>query len=350
MAEPERDEREILELQRRVRNAALLLALLFVIGVVGFHLLGGDEYGWLEAFYMATVILTTTGIREVIPTGTHAGMIFTTLYLLFGATAAVYTLSTITAFIVEGDLTQGFRRRRMQAQIDTMNGHIIICGAGQTGQSVLTELRNTSRDCVVVEHNHQHVANVLQDFPGVPALHGDCSDDETLTKAGIQRASGIVVCVDDDKNVLVTTVLARQLNPTIRIVARATTDRAATRLKKAGADGVVSPARIGGMRLASELVRPTVVTFLDQMLRDTNRNLRLEEIPVAGGSTLAGQVVSALKLHDYGTGLLLLAMRSATGEYRFNPPAESRVEPGCHLIVMGDPASVETLRMAGVAA
>jgi voltage-gated potassium channel len=350
MAQPERDEREIAELQRRVRNAALLLATLFVIGVVGFHLLGGDQYGWLEAFYMATVILTTTGIREVIPTGTHAGMIFTTMYLLFGATAAVYTLSTITAFIVEGDLTQGFRRRRMQAQIDRMNGHIIICGAGQTGQSVLTELRNTNRDCVVVEHNHQHVANVLQDFPGVPALHGDCSDDETLTKAGVQRASGIVVCVDDDKNVLVTTVLARQMNPEIRIVARASNERAAERLKQAGANGVVSPARIGGMRLASELVRPTVVTFLDQMLRDTNRNVRLEEIPVVAGSSLAGQAVSALKLHDYGTGLLLLAMRTAAGEYRFNPPAESRVEPGCHLIVMGDPSSVETLRTAGVAA
>jgi voltage-gated potassium channel len=350
MAQPERDEREILELQRRVRNAALLLVMLFVIGVVGFHLLGGDQYGWLEAFYMATVILTTTGIREVIPTGTHAGMIFTTLYLLFGATAAVYTLSTITAFIVEGDLTQGFRRRRMQAQIDRMHGHIIICGAGQTGQSVLIELRNTKRDCVVVEHNHQHVANVMQDFPGVPALHGDCSDDETLTKAGVQRASGIVICVDDDKNVLVTTVLARQLNPGIRIIARASNERAAERLKQAGADGVVSPARIGGMRLASELVRPTVVTFLDQMLRDTNRNLRLEEIPVVAGSSLAGQAVSSLKLHDYGTGLLLLAMRTAAGEYRFNPPAESRVAPGCHLIVMGDPESVETLRTAGVAA
>lgn len=347
MAETQRDEREIRELQRRVRNAALLLAALFVIGVVGYHILGGDEYGWLEAFYMATVILTTTGIREVIPTGSHAGMIFTTIYLLFGATAAVYTLSTITAFIVEGDLTQGFRRRRMQAQIDRMHGHIIVCGAGQTGQSVLTELRNTSRDCVVIEHNHQHVANVLQNFPGVPALHGDCSDDETLTKAGVQRASGIVVCVDDDKNVLVTTVLARQLNPAIRIVARASNERAAERLKQAGANGVVSPARIGGMRLASELVRPTVVTFLDQMLRDTNRNLRLEEIPVVGGSSLAGQAVSSLRLHDYGTGLLLLAMRTAVGEYRFNPPAESRVEPGCYLIVMGDPASVETLRTAG---
>jgi len=349
MAETERDEREIKEMQRRVRNAALLLLALFVIGVVGFHLLGGDRYGWLEAFYMATVILTTTGIREVIPTDSHAGMIFTTIYLLFGATAAVYTLSTITAFIVEGDLTQGFRRRRMQTQIDRMKGHIIICGAGQTGTSVLHELRNTNRQCVVVEHNHQHIAGLMHDFPDVPALHGDCSDDETLTRAGVQRASGIVVCVDDDKNVLVTTVLARQLNPGIRIVARASNERAAERLKQAGADGVVSPARIGGIRLASELVRPTVVTFLDQMLRDTNRNLRLEEIPVVAASALAGHVVSSLKLHEYGTGLLLLAMRTSAGEYRFNPPAESRVEPGCHLIVMGDPASVETLRAAGVA-
>ena len=171
-------------------------------------------------------------------------------------------------------------------------------------------------------------------------LQGDCSDDETLTRAGVQRAAGIVICTDDDKVGLVTTVLARQMNPKIRIVVRATTERAASRLRQAGADGVVAPAQIGGMRLASELVRPAVVGFLDQMLRDTNRNLRIEEVDVASGSALIGKVVSTLHLHDYGSGLLLLAIRQATGEYVFNPPAETRVSAGSRLIVMGDPPSV----------
>ena len=320
----QRDEGELRSSQRRVAYAALMLAGVFVVGVVGYRVIGGSRHDWLDAVYMTTVVLTTTGLREVVPTESTGGEIFTTLLLLFGATAAVYTLSMITAFIVEGDLTKGFRRRRMQKRIDAMQGHYIICGAGQTGTSVIRELTSTDRECVAIEHNQQHLAVLEGSFPSVAALHGDCSDDETLTLAGVQRAAGIVVCTDDDKNALVTTVLARQLNPLIRVIARATSDKAASRLRQAGADGVVSPAQIGGMRLASELIRPTVVGFLDQMLRDTNRNLRLEDIPVTRGSPLAGQEVSALKLHEYGTGLLLLAMRTHDGAYLFNPPAATR--------------------------
>jgi voltage-gated potassium channel len=340
----QRDENELKSMQRRVTIAALLLAGVFIIGVVGYRIIGAPQHGWLDAVYMTTILLTTTGLREVVPTTSLAGEIFTTVLLLFGATAAVYTLSMITAFIVEGDMTQGFRRRRMQKRIDAMHGHFIVCGAGQTGTSVIRELTSTDRMCVAIEHSAQHLAELSNAFPQVATLHGDCSDDETLSRAGVQRAAGIVVCTDDDKNTLVTTVLSRQLNPSIRVVARATSDKAAARLRGAGADGVVSPAQIGGMRLASELVRPSVVGFLDQMLRDTNRNLRLEDISVGAGCALDGQEVSALKLHEYGTGLLLLALRTGDGEYLFNPPAGTRVQPGAQLIVMGDPESVQHLR------
>ena len=267
-----RDESELKSMQRRVTIAALLLLGVFVAGVVGYRIIGAPNHGWLDAVYMTMMLLTTTPLREAVPTFSKSSEIFTTVLLLFGATAAVYTLSMITAYIVEGDMTQGFRRRRMQKRIDAMQGHFIVCGAGQTGTSVIRELTSTARTCVAIEHSAQHLAELTSAFPEVAALHGDCSDDETLTRAGVQRAAGIVVCTDDDKNTLVTTVLARQLNPTIRVIARATSDKAAARLRGAGADGVVSPAQIGGMRLASELVRPSVVGFLDQMLRDTNRN------------------------------------------------------------------------------
>lgn len=339
-----KDEAEFLTLQRRVRNAALLLLFAFGVGVVGYHLIGGPEYDWLDAVFMAAIILTTTGLREVIPVESHVAEIFTTAYILFGATAAVYTLSTITAFIVEGDLTRGFRRRRMQKQIDALTGHYVVCGAGQTGTAVLRELRSTGQRCVVIEHNHAHLQTIEADMPDVLQLHGDCADDETLAKAGVSRAAGIVVCTDDDKNVLVTTVLARQLNPTLRIVARATSERVGTRLRQAGADAVVSPAQIGGMRLASELLRPTVVGFLDQMLRDTNRNLRIEEVLVPNGSPVVGVSLESLRLHEGGTGLLLLATRDPSGTYQFNPSADVIVSPGTRLIAMGDPPSVQSLR------
>ena len=338
------NDHELAGLQRRVGTAALALVAVFVVAVVGYRIIGGAAHGWLDATYMSVIMLTTTGLKEVVPTDSVGAQIFTMAILLFGATAAVYTLSMITAFIVEGDLTQGFRRRRMQKRIDAMTGHFIVCGAGQTGSTVLRELVRTQRPCVTIEQNHAHLASLEAELPGVPALHGDCSDDETLLRAGVQRAAGLVVCTDDDKNALVTTVLARQLNPDIRVIARASTDKAASRLRQAGADGVVSPAQIGGMRLVSELVRPTVVTFLDTMLRDTNRNLRIEEVPVSAGSPFAEQPVATLRHHKAGHGMLLLAMRAPSGEYLFNPPDDTIVHVGGHLIMMGDPSGVATLR------
>jgi voltage-gated potassium channel len=336
-------------LRHRVLLAALGLLLVLAFSVVGYRILGGTQHGWMDALYMSIIMLSTSGLKEVIPTDSRPAMIFTMAVMLVGATASVYALSMITAFVVEGDLTQGFRRRRMQKRIDAMSGHFIVCGAGQTGSTVLRELVRTQRACVTIEQNHAHLVTLEAELPGLPALHGDCSDDETLLRAGIARAAGIVVCTDDDKNALVTTVLARQLNPHVRVIARASTDKAAARLRQAGADGVVSPAQIGGMRLVSELVRPTVVTFLDSMLRDTNRNLRIEEVRVEAGSACDGRTLASLKLRESGNDLLLVAIRTASGDYVFNPSGETLLTPGSHLIAMGDPASVGALRAHGSA-
>jgi voltage-gated potassium channel len=237
----------------------------------------------------------------------------------------------------------------MQKLVDAMRGHTIVCGAGQTGSAVVSELVRTERVCLAIESNEARAGTFSRLFPAVPVLIGDCTDDEMLTRAGIGYASGVVVCTDDDKVALVTTVLARQMAPKARLVVRAANDKAAVRLRQSGADAAVSPANIGGMRMASELMRPKVVTFLDQMLRDENRNLRIEEVQVEQGSSLDGRQVEALRLHDYGTGLLLLAMRARDGSYMFNPPAPTAVLAGCHLIVMGDPPSVDRLQQAGQA-
>lgn len=237
----------------------------------------------------------------------------------------------------------------MQKRIAAMRGHTIVCGAGQTGSAVVRELVRTEHATVAIESSEERAEVFERLFPSVPVLVGDCADDEVLTKAGISYASGVVVCTDDDKIALVTTVLARQMAPRARLVARAANERAAVRLRQSGADATVSPGNIGGMRMASELLRPSVVTFLDQMLRDENRNLRIEEVLVEQGGSLDGRQVEALRLHEYGTGLLLLAMRARDGSYVFNPPASTVVNGGCHLIVMGDPASVTRLQEAGAA-
>ncbi|MBX9928890.1 MAG: TrkA family potassium uptake protein [Gemmatimonadaceae bacterium] len=320
----------------------------YCIGVIGYKVIGGAGHSWLDALYMTTITLTTTGYREVIDITTNpVGQLFTIGLLLFGATVVVTTGSILTAAIVEGDLTKGFRRTMMQRKIDAMTGHTIVCGAGQTGGAVVRELAQTGNDCVAIEASAERAEEFSAEFPNVPVLVGDCSDDEMLVQAGIQRAAGVVICTDDDKNSLVTTVLSRQLNKSARIIVRTSDDRQAQRLRGAGADGVVAPAQIGGMRLASELIRPSVVTFLDQMLRDTNRNLRLEEVRIEEGSPIAGRTVESLHLHDYATGVLLLAVRELTGEYVFNPPARHGLPAGIYLIVMGTPENVAKLRKMG---
>lgn len=336
---------------RRVLTPVAVLFVTYLVGIVGYKMIGGNDHTWLDALYMTTITLTTTGYREVIDITQHpAAMAFTIVLLLFGATAVVMTGSMITAYVVEGDLTAGFRRRRMQKRIDQMKAHTIVCGAGQTGSAVVSELVSTERSVVAIESSAERAAVFERQFPNVPVLVGDCTDDEVLGQAGISRAAGVVVCTDDPNVALVTTVMARQMAPKARLVARAADERAAARLRQSGADAAVSPGRIGGMRMASELLRPSVVTFLDQMLRDENRNLRIEEVHVEQGSTLDGRTVAALQLHEYGTGLLLLAMRTRDGGYAFNPSASTPVNGGTHLIVMGDPASVTRLQTAGAKA
>ena len=333
------------QLRHRLALPAILVGSVFLIGVFGYRILGGPSSSWLDAVYMTANVLTTTGFRESVSvSGSPSGQVFTIVLMFFGAAVVVYATSIVTAFVVEGDLTEGFRRRRMQKAIERLSEHYIVCGAGQAGLAVLGELSSTQREAVLIEADTEQVDRVAAAFPLLPIISGDFTDDVTLQRAGIARAVGIVMCVDDDKDSLVGTVTARQLNPTIRIVARATDEHAMARLRNAGADAVVSPGIIGGMRLASELVRPSVVGFLDQMLRDRNRNLRIEEVDVPDGSPFLGQTLGELDPNRTANLMLLAVRHPDGGAYVYNPEPGIRISRGMHLIVMGDPAGVNKLR------
>jgi len=332
------------KLRSRLVGAAILVLSTFTVGIIGFRIIGGTKYTWMEVIYMTANALTTTGFREVIDTTNNpGGQAFTIVLMIFGAAVIVYSTSMATAFFVEGDLTQGFRRRRMQRAVDAMVGHYIVCGAGATGYAVARELVKTERKVVVLETNPEHVKRLETGFPGLPVMQEDFTDDQSLIHAGVTRAAGIVICTTVDKDLLVTTITARQLNPKIRVVARAANDRAVARLRQAGADAVVSPALIGGMRMASELVRPSVVGFLDMMLRDTNKNLRIEEVLIPASSSFVGRTLGDLNTHSRSN-CLLMATRFADGTYAYNPPDETKISAGTILIVMGDPRDVQALQ------
>lgn len=338
---------ELRRLRERVLLALLVLSVVYGVGVVGYRIIGGDEHDWLDALYMTTITLTTTGYGEVIPIANKpSAQAFTIVLLLFGATGVVYFASVITAFLVEGDITAGFRRRRMQRTIESLQDHFIVCGAGQAGLAVLQELTETHRVPVLVETDEATIERLRDRYPELLVVRGDFTDDATLQAAGIARAAGIVFCADSDKDSLVGTVTARQLAPQVRIVARATDEKAIQRLRSAGADAVVSPGLIGGMRLASELVRPAVVGFLDRMLRDREQALRIEEIDVPPGSPFAGRTIGDLAVRRHHNLLVLAVQEPDRRDYTYNPLPEHRVEAGSRLIVMGNPLGVGSLQAA----
>ncbi|MBI2567659.1 MAG: potassium channel protein [Candidatus Schekmanbacteria bacterium] len=321
-----------------VRSACAVL-LIFAAGTIGYYGLGGPTTTWLDAMYMTTITLTTVGYTAVVDLSGTAVRAFTVLLLLVGVGTFVYFFSAVTAFAVEGTLDRIMWRRRMTRQIGKMSNHVIVCGGGNTGEYVVRELDQTGRPFVLVELDPGR-AQALYDMLGreFAVVIGDATSDDVLHRAGVERAAGLVACISGDKDNLVVTFTARQLNPSMRIVTRCVNDAEQHKLVKAGANAVVSPNRIGGLRLVSELVRPAVVTFLDQMLRDRERRLRVEEVTIGAGSDLDGATVAAL--HGQAiTGLLLMAVRRPDGSWVYSPPETLELEAGMGLIFIAAPGT-----------
>jgi voltage-gated potassium channel len=320
-------------------RAAGLIILVLTVGVLGYMYVGGDEYGVLDAVYMTVITLTTVGYSETIDLANHpGGRIFTIVLLVLGAGIFVYFFSSLTAFLVDGNLDRILWRRRMRRALNVLDKHYIICGGGRTGRHMIRELLETERPFVLVdidETGARALATELgRDFPIVV---GDATDDDVLRLAGIERALGLCVSTSVDKDNLLVTMTARMIRPDLRIVARCAEPRSVQKLQRAGADAVVSPYVIGGLRLVSELVRPDAVSFLDTMLRDKEKRLRIEEVALREGSAALGRTLGALR-RDPIAGLLIIAVRETRSDrWTFNPPDELRLDAGLAIVFMSSP-------------
>jgi len=322
-------------LRRQLLSALLLLLVIVMMAALGYRWLGGPEVSFLDAIYMAVITVTTVGYSEVVDTSAHPALrVFNIFVILFGIGVMLYVLSASTAFIVQGELKDLFRRRKMLNQIRDLKAHFIVCGAGETGQYVVQELLKTGYDFVVIDHDEERLEKIrhLGEFP---VLQGDAADEEVLASAGLDRARGVVTVLAEDRDNLLVTVTARQMSPTVRIVARCAEAKMADKLIRAGANSAVSPNMIGGMRLASELIRPHVVSFLDLMLRDQVKSMRVEEIAVGDASPWVGKTLHNTDLHRKYE-LLALALRRPNGEMQYNPHGETVLASGDVLVVLGD--------------
>jgi len=330
---------------RRLIDTLMLFGVVCLAGTLGYYYLSGGRESLVNCVYMTIITLSSVGYGEIVDLK-HLpyGRVFTMVLIVFGMGVMLYAVSTITAFIVEGTLHHVLWRRSMMKLIRKLNHHYVICGAGETALSIIDELLATRRPFVVIENDRERLDHLHENYPRVPFVEGDAHDDEVLLEAGIDRAAGVIAALPTDKDNLFVTVTARQLNPEVRIVAKGILPNVRQKLLRAGADAVVSPNFIGGMRMVSEMIRPTVVSFLDLMLRDKDRALRVEEATLGADSELVGVTLADADLL-HRTRTTVMALRPADTEgFTYNPLPETTLEAGMTLIALGDVDGINQLR------
>lgn len=340
------------ELRRRLFKSFLAVVVVVTIGTGWLYTLGYPDYTILDCLYQVLVIITTLGIDQLdgLGAGKASYQIFSMVLLCSGITTFLYFASTLTAVILEGDLQDYVRRNRMRKRIEELRDHVIVCGVGTTGRHVVAELVTTGTPFVMVDSDEARLESIAVELGDRDLLRveGDATDDDTLERAGIERCAGLVSCLPDDRDNLFLVVSARDANPRARIVARAVEQRAGHMLRKAGAHAVVSPNYLGGQRLVSEMIRPHVVEFLDEMLLERDKNLRLGEIEIPEDSPNVGKKLRDVPIRARSNALVLAIRNTRKGTYQYNPGPDTLMEPGTVLIVLGPMDEMESLEQ-GVA-
>ena len=328
------------------RFLAVVLYGNLLVAFAAFGYMSVEGWNFSDSLYMGVITLTAVGYEEVYPLS-RAGEWFTMVILALGITWLGMWFALITSFIVELDFRNFFLRRRTMKEIDSLSSHIILCGAGRTGRRVVEELVPTQESFVIIEQDPANVA-LAREIGGEELLvvEGDATHDHTLEQAGIERARGLVAALGRDEDNVYVCLSARTLNPELEIVVRAYDEESTEKLYRAGADHVVSPNVTGAVRMASVLLRPSVVSFLDVATRSPEMALRIEQSTVGAKSPLAGKELREADIREE-TGLIVIAVRKQGGDgddFVFNPGAETRLLAGDELIVLGTPEQIESLR------
>lgn len=329
------------EIHKKFIFAGIAVLFILTIGTIGYWYLGEKQNSLLDCFYMVVITISTVGFGEVIDlSGNPAGRVFTIFIAISGIGVLFYSITNMTAFVVEGELKNLFWRKKMEKMAVKCSDHYIICGAGNVGVHIMSELLATDNPFVAVDISRKAIEELTDDFRGQVLLQADATDNSALVKAGIERAKGLFAVTGDDYLNLVICLTAKQLNSSVKVVARCDDTKNAEKIEKAGADSVVSPNFIGGLRMASVMIRPTVVSFLDNMLRDQDRNLRIEEI--SAPSSFAEKTLTSLNLKQYSN-LLLLAIKGRE-TVLYNPPDDTVIKPEDTLMFMCCPEEKRKLK------
>lgn len=331
----------------RLRATLAVAVGLLGVGTVGYRLIEGDHWSFFDGFYMTAITLTTIGYGETHELSVR-GRAFTVVLAYSGIFTLAYFASELVRSVVTGELRDMIGRQWVDDQLANLTGHTVVCGYGRMGKIVCGELERQKKRFVVIDT----AADLLKALPyhhGLP-LCGDATADELLRKAGVDRARALITVAGSDAANLYITLTARLLNPKLMIVARAEEEEAEAKLRKVGANKVISPYLAGGHRAVQAVFRPTVLHFVEMATRPEFLDLQIEEVKVSAGSALAGQTLRGSKLqHDYG--IVVVGLLRPGGELVYNPPGDAVLEADAVLIALGQRRQLDRLeQLAGAPA
>jgi len=327
---------------QRLQITVALLVLVVFSGALGYHLLAKTNV--VDSFYMAITTLFTVGFREM-GVVNDATKLFTIGYLVTGLGTATYAISNLTALIVEGDLRGYLKERRMEKRLDGLQDHIIICGLGKMGFQAAWELKQAKIPYVIVEKEEGKGQSNLR-LEGSIFLYGSAMNELILLKAGLERAKGLITTLPTDADNVMVTLTAKQIAPDVPVVARAAQLGTESKLKAAGADHIVSPYEIGGRRMASLLMTPDLMNYVDVVLDKKPLELALEHILVNPASDLVGRSMREVRLRDT-TGILVVGIHRPGESLQFNPKGDDVFQAGDVILAMGSHGNLDA--MVGIA-
>jgi len=319
---------------KQLKFAFAVLLLIIISGTVGYLLI--EKWNLLDSFYMTIITISTTGYEEVHPLSA-VGRFFTSILIIAGVGTIAYAGGRAAQLIIE---TQILRRRRMSKKVEHLHQHFIVCGFGRMGKHICNELKMANVPFVVIEKD-ESLFDLLNEL-GYLYVLGDATNDEILLKAGIQRAKGLVAVLPTEAENVFTVLSAKVLNPRLFVVSRAVEEETESKLLRAGADRVVKPYEIGGVRMAMMLLRPAVVDFIDIIARKQGVDLNIEEIEVTEKSPLIGKTLAESPIRKE-LNIMIIAIFRKDGKYIYNPRSSMAIQAGDKLIAIGESNSLEKL-------
>ena len=327
---------------RVLRNTYLVVLVLLgvmIIGVIGYYFI--EDFTILESFYMTVITISTVGFKEVKPLS-PGGQLFTSFLIIGSFGTFAYGISVVTRSILNGELAEYFKLYRLEKTIQNLEGHVVIAGYGRNGRRAAQKLKAYGTSFLVIE-NDEEIINQHLRGGNILFIQGDASEDRSLISANIKSARALICTLGKDSDNVYTVITARQLNPTVKVITRASTLSAESKLRAIGADHVVMPEGVGGAHMATLVMSPGIVEFLDSLSVEGSSAINLEEVEV---SQLT-KMTEGIKLKDLAlrqkTGCTVIGLKSPNGEFVINPSADQKIEPNSRLFVLGKPEEISDL-------